>query len=184
MIHPDDPHRPGTDRPGTDRLRVAGPGPHDDVLLWVSKELDGELGERERILLGDHLESCLACSTVRRELLGIRNAARTHEAVQLPVGLVDRVATHVLAPEPVAAAAPPPLIRLLRRSAAVAAAVLLLLGGVYVGQMPREAWAKDDPTHSYPRTHDPELERALVRWAAARGEPAFFSLLLPAPNAK
>jgi anti-sigma factor RsiW len=177
MIHPDDPHPPGTERP-----RVTGPGPHDDVLLWVSKELDGELGERERILLGDHLESCLACSTVRRELLGIRNAARTHEAVQLPVGLVDRVATHVLAPEPVAAAAPPPLILLLRRSAAVAAAVLLLLGGIYVGRLPRGVSAEEPTPHS--RVHDPALERALVRWAAARGEPAFFSLLLPAPNAK
>src|SRR5262245_63952951 len=104
MNHPDEPHDPA----GTDRPRVTGPGPHDDVLLWVSKELDGELGERERILLGDHLESCLACSKLRRELRGIRSAARAHEPVQLPVGLVDRVATHVLAPEPAATAAPAP----------------------------------------------------------------------------
>src|SRR5262249_48358967 len=139
MIHPDEPHDEDDAR-GTERPRVTGPGPHDDVLLWVSKELDGELGERERVLLGDHLESCRSSSPARGELRGIRTAARTHEAVQLPVGLVARVATHVLAPEPAAAAAPPPpLIVLLRRSAAVAAAVLLLLGGVYVGRLPHEA---------------------------------------------
>lgn len=182
MIHPDDPH--DGDATGTERPRVTGPGPHDDVLLWVSKELDGELGERERVLLGDHLEACLACSTVRRDLRGIRSAARSHEAVQLPVGLVDRVATHVLAPEPVAAgsAPPPPLIRLLRRSAVAAAAVLLLLGGVYVGRMPNAAYAT--PMDSHSGHHDPALERALARWASARGEPAYFSLLLPSPTTK
>src|SRR5262249_11731936 len=52
MIHPDEPHDEDDAR-GTERPRVTGPGPHDDVLLWVSKELDGELGERERVLLGD-----------------------------------------------------------------------------------------------------------------------------------
>ena len=89
--------------------------------------------------------------------------------MQLPVGLVDRVATHVLAPEPVAAAASPPLILLLRRSAAVAAAVLLLLGGIYVGRMPRGAWAADDPTHVLAHAR-PALERALAlgRGAANR----------------
>jgi anti-sigma factor RsiW len=180
MIHPDEPHEALPERP-----RVTGPGPHDDVLRWVSKELDGELGERERVLLGDHLEACLACAKVHRELRGIRDAARTHDAVQLPVGLVDRVATHVLAPEPSAAgAAPlPPLIRLLRRSAAVAAAVLLLLGGIYVGRLPSGALAKPIPRH-YAQTHDAALERALARWTAARDEPSFFPLLLPATNAK
>ncbi len=178
MTRPDEPH---DDLP-TERRRGAGPGPHDDVLLWISKDLDGELGERERVLLGDHLEACLACSTVRRELRGIRSAARTHEPVQLPVGLVDRVATHVLAPETAAAAPPPPLIRLLRRSAAAAAAVLLLLGGIYVGRLPREVYTTPLGPHS--RTHDAALERALTRWAASRGEPAFFPLLLPSSATK
>jgi len=180
MNHPDEPH----DRPELDRPRISGPGPHDDALLWVSKELDGEITERERVLLGDHLEACLACSTVRRELRGIRSAARTHEAVQLPVGLVDRVATHVLAPESAVAVAPPrsPLLQLLRRSAAAAAAVLLLLGGIYVGRLPRTAGATQHTP--YTGTHDPTLERALARWATTPGEPAYFSLLLPASASK
>jgi hypothetical protein len=170
MNHPDEPH----DRPGPDRPRITGPGPHDDALLWVSKELDGEITERERVLLGDHLEACLACSTVRRELRGIRSAARTHDAAQLPVGLVDRVATHVLAPEPAAAVASPrsPLLQLLRRSAAAAAAVLLLLGGIYVDGC-RAPRAPRNTRRTPERTI--HAERA-PRWATTPGEPAYFSL--------
>jgi hypothetical protein len=90
----------------------------------------------------------------------------------------------VLAPESAAAVASPrsPLLQLLRRSAAAAAAVLLLLGGIYVGRLPRSASAATPTAHT--GTHDPALERALARWATTPGEPAYFSLLLPASASK
>src|SRR6185295_14200255 len=148
---------------------------HEDVLTWVSKELDGELSAHERVMLNDHLDGCHACSQVRRELQGVRAAARTFEDVRPPVGLVDRVVSHVFAAErnevamtgrasaPVLAPAPLfPLHSLLRRSAAIAAELLLLLGGVYVGRMPRKAYADDKLIRSH--RIDPALERALTRW--------------------
>lgn len=163
---------------------------HDDVLAWVSKELDGELDVRERVLLDDHLAACPSCSRIRAELRGVRGFARdTREGRVLPpVGLVDRIVTHVMAPERAATAsdtaqAPILLMRRLRRSAALAAAALLVLGGIYVGRLPREAEASHDLTHSRPIERD--LERALDRSQSGheRG-PGFLDLLLPPPKAK
>lgn len=167
----------------------AGSVRHDDVLAWVSLELDGELGARERVLLDDHLSGCPRCAQIRRELQGVRGFARDDsERVHAPVGLVDRVVAHVMAPEraaaPTEAAQAPILVmRRLRRSAALAAAVLLVLGGIYVGRLPREAGAT--PISHGVRPLESDLQRALTRLESTpeRG-PGFLELLLPPPRAK
>lgn len=162
---------------GGDRGR---PGRHDDVLLWVSKELDGELTSQERILLTDHLQGCPPCTQARRELRGLSSVLRTHEKVLPPVGLVDRVVAHVLAPQAAAIVGP---WRSLRLSAALAAAALLALGVVYIAGLPGLAMADTKPRSEH--RLDPELERALTRWESARErEPRFFELLLPANGGK
>jgi anti-sigma factor RsiW len=165
---------------------------HDDVLAWVSKELDGELAVRERVLLDDHLAGCPRCAQIRRELRGAHAFARSEleDRVLPPVGLVDRVVTHVLSPDHAAApaeaaAAPVLLLRRLRRSAAVAAAALLVFGGIYVGRMPSEALAGFE-TRPSPRL-EPDLERALSRGVGVtRGDerPLFVELLLPPARPK
>ena len=161
---------------------------HDDVLAWVSKELDGELDVHERVLLDDHLAACPRCSQIRSELRGVRGFARDDgERILPPVGLVDRVVAHVMTPERAAAAAethgaqPPILVlRRLRRSAALAAAALLVLGGIYVGRLPSEATAK--PLKGVTLPLDPDLKRVLERREASRENgPLFLELLLPPP---
>lgn len=159
---------------------------HDDVLAWVSKELDGELDVRERVLLDDHLAACPRCSQIRSELRGVRGFARDDgERVLPPVGLVDRVVAHVMSPQHAAAGAenlgaqaPILVMRRLRRSAALAAAALLVLGGIYVGRLPREATATEIKGATPPL--DPDLKRVLERRESSREDgPLFFELLLP-----
>jgi len=163
---------------------------HEDVLQWLSAELDGELPERQRILLTDHLDGCPRCAAVARDWRATRAVVR-RDAVEsvrrVPVGLADRIVARLEPAAPFATAgapaagvalAPAPL-RVLRRSAALAAACLALIAGLWIATEPSHASA------TVPRAagaiDDPALQRVLERWQKGRAAPpSFFELVLPA----
>ena len=166
-------------------------GAHEDVLQWLSLDLDGELRERERILLSDHLSGCPRCEQVAEQMRAARRAIKVDARLRTPVGLVDRIVSRIeradeelevaREPAPVAMAAVVSTrgfsFRLLRSSAALAAGLLLLVGGVFVAQEPKQAVATGT------RTLDPDVRRILDRWQAGAAEPSFFELLFaPSPR--
>jgi hypothetical protein len=161
-------------------------GAHEEMLRWFSRRLDGELPEREAILLADHLDGCPRCALVASQLRAARRAIAADESVRSPVGLVERIVARASRAEPVAADAAPsrPALRfpvgILRASAALAAGLLLLVGGLYVAQGPKHAMAGASPT----LRADPDLARVLGRWRAAHSsDPSLLELLLaPAPK--
>ncbi|MBM4013961.1 MAG: zf-HC2 domain-containing protein, partial [Planctomycetes bacterium] len=67
---------------------------HDDVLRWLSRDLDGELPAREQVLLNDHLDGCPRCSAVAREWRAARRLLAADAALaarRAPVGLTERI---------------------------------------------------------------------------------------------
>jgi anti-sigma factor RsiW len=178
-----------------DELRIPK-GAHQDALAWMSRELDGELSERERVLLYDHLDGCPTCARVAAQMKAQHRVLAADARLRPPVGLVERIVAYVgRAGEPAqsaaaerdgagqpAAARAGSALRLLRASAAFAAALLVLAGGVYVASEPRQAAAAGAPSL---KASDPGLLRVLERWQKGRAaQPSFFELLLPSPPAK
>ncbi len=166
---------------------------HEDVLQWLSAELDDELPERQRILLADHLDGCPRCAAVARDWRATRVALgrdRQQAARRVPVGLADRIVARLEPSAPLATAtasasgalalAPAPL-RVLRRSAALAAACLALIAGLWIATEPSHASATAARAPS--AIDDPALQRVLERWQKGRAAPpSFFELVLPAPR--
>jgi len=181
-------------------------GTHEDVLGWMSKELDGELPERERIFLSDHLSGCPPCASVAAQLRAASRTLRADARARPPVGLSDRILARIARAgepaRPVAAVADASraggalhpraggalhpraggALQMLRWSAALAAGLLALASVAYVAQSPKTAVAANQPTL---RTADAALMRVLDRWQKGRAAaPSFFELLLaPAPKA-
>ncbi len=160
-------------------------GTHDDVLRWMSLELDGELRTRERILLTDHLTGCPPCASVAAQLRSARRAFTADASARPPVALVDRILARIARAEetPVAVGARGgSLLRMVRASAALAAGMLVLVGSFYVAHGPTRAVAGSTPTL---QMTDPALMRVLERWERGRAaRPAFFELLLPAATGR
>jgi len=164
-------------------------GVHEDVLAWVSRELDSELPERERILLADHLDGCPRCASVAAQLRSAHRALAVDARARPPIGLPDRILARIArageaedAASATADAGEPAsrrggaVVRMLRASAAVAAALLVVVGSVHVAQGPTQAVAGDAPTLE---AADPALVRVLERWHKGRAAaPPFFELLL------
>ena len=159
---------------------------HDDVLQWLSAELDDELPEPQRILLDDHLDGCPRCAAVARDWRATRVALgrdRRQAARRVPVGLAERIVARLEPAAPLAttAVALAPL-RVLRRSAALAAACLALIAGLWIGTEPSHASATAGRSSSG-AIDDPALQRVLERWQKGRAAPpSFFELVLPAPR--
>lgn len=184
----DSTNRDQDDMRADDRGAAAGDG-HEDVLRWLSRELDGELPAREQVLLADHLDGCPRCAEVARDWRATRKFLRADAdaaARRAPVGLTERIMAR-LAPAPVepvlAGAVPTPLLqlpmRLLRRSAAVAAACMIALAGAWFATEPAAVSATSG-TPALGRD-DPALQRVLERWQKGRtAPPSFFELALPA----
>jgi hypothetical protein len=47
---------------------------------WLSDFLDGELNEKEQLLVKDHLESCLTCSSIRNDFNSILSTCREYSS--------------------------------------------------------------------------------------------------------
>ena len=115
-----------------DELRLPA-GAHEDALRWLNRALDGEISERERILLDDHLSGCPPCSTVASQLRAASSVLRADARSHPPVGLVDRILARIArSGEPAAPLAETgsssrglAVVRPLRWSAALAAGLLL-----------------------------------------------------------
>jgi anti-sigma factor RsiW len=171
-------------------------GAHEDVLRWLSRDLDGELSERERILLSDHLDGCPPCEQVARQLRSAERALAEDAAVHPPVGLVERILARidrggVAAPaletsQPAMAHAAAvrtlrPLVSL-KWSAALAAGLLALVTSVHLARAPKLAVAST--TREFAGS-DPALKRVLERWQRGRAAPpSFFELLLAPSSSK
>ncbi len=165
---------------------------HDDVLQWLSRSLDGELPEREQILLADHIDGCPRCARVAVEWRSMRGLLREEAALAArrpPVGLDERIMARIkmeAAPShtasdrdgdlPIA-----PVMRWVRRSAAVAAGILLLLGVGGVVWGPQQASATVTP--SALERADPALRRVLERWQKGwSAPPSYFEMVLSDPR--
>jgi anti-sigma factor RsiW len=165
-----------------DAMRT-GTRDHEDILQWLSRELDGELADPQRILLNDHLDGCPRCATVAAQWRSLRRALAADARAQPPevrVGVVDRILAHVQRAEageesavPLAETAAPgsrravvlPFTSTLRRSAALAAGLLALIGTLYVARGPTTAVATGTGTI---KTSDAALMRVLDRWQRGR----------------
>ena len=161
--------------------------PHDDVLLWTSRALDGELPERERILLEDHLAGCPACAQVAADWRGVQRAIARDALSRSPIGLADRIMARVtresgevpaMRSEP-AGLGVVPLIRRLRVSVALAAGLLAVAAGLWLATAPTQAMAGSERGIA---SSDPALARVLDRWQQGRrAPPSFFELILTPP---
>ena len=68
----------------------------EQVLEWISAELDGELSEPDRSALHEHLEHCPACSALYQELAGLSGALE-ELAAPAPDGFVQNVMARIAA---------------------------------------------------------------------------------------
>lgn len=166
-------------------------GEHEEALARLSRDLDGELGDVERILLAGHLDSCDRCAAVAARWRGIAGALRADSEARArigPVGLKERILARTSeaasgAVEPVELSAASPAggsgstLRSLKLSLAAAAALLVAAGWFHAASGPTRAMAGEGSTL---RSDDPALLRVLERWRKGRAaEPSFLELLLP-----
>ena len=68
----------------------------EQVLEWISAELDGELSEPDLSALHEHLEHCPACSALYQELAGLSGALE-ELAASAPDGFVQNVMARIAA---------------------------------------------------------------------------------------
>ncbi len=188
---------------GDEGLGAPDTAAHEDVLRWLSRSLDGELSDREQILLADHVDGCPRCAQVALEWRRVHAVLRRDALAaqrRAPVGLDERILARIAdaangvvevggAAESLAAPvdgeaardergrqAMPPL-QWMRRSAAIAAGLLVLLGVSWVASGPEQASAAARP--SALEQADPALRRVLERWQRGRSAPpSFFELVL------
>ena len=100
----------------------------DRARAFASLELDGELSELERVLLGDHVRSCDACAVAIASIRALTESVRAAPLEQPRRPLVP-------VPEPKRAPRPRPYVRL---AFAAAAAVLVSGLGVLVASFSRD----------------------------------------------
>jgi anti-sigma factor RsiW len=157
---------------------------HEDVLRWLSSDLDGELPARDQVLLNDHLGGCPRCASVAREWRAARKLMAVDAALaarRTPVGLTERIMAR-LEPIAVAGAETSPThalpLQSLQRSALLAAACLLGLLCSWLVSEPRVVSAT--ATGPALGKDDAALERVLERWQRGlSARPSFFELALP-----
>jgi predicted anti-sigma-YlaC factor YlaD len=75
----------------------------NDARKYISKELDGELQQRERELLRRHLDSCEGCRTFRDSVLEVTVLHRGMAEVEAPPALLPAVMAAFEEHEPAAA---------------------------------------------------------------------------------